>query len=470
MINRRKLLANAGAAGLFSASGMGSMLGNFSAQAANSAGYKALVCVFLNGGMDHYDTILPYDVPSNDAYTSLRQTLFNSYGGDSVSNSRGRNNLLQLSVANAADFGSREYAMPANMAPLQSLFNSGQAALVSNVGPLLEPITRTQYDNNKNLLPSRLFSHNDQRSTWLALNPEGARYGWGGAFADAHLLGASSTGKAFSAIGVSSHSVFLSGLEARPYKLTPGGAKDFRVMTTGHVRPGLRLSDSVRNEVQNHLIGTGVSSSNLFVGDVKNIHQAAIEANAHFNSAMMSAPAITTSFPSSSLGKQLEGVAETISIRSQLDTNRQVFFVSLGGFDTHSSQASGLPGLQEIVAEAIAAFYQSTVELGVASDVTLFTASDFGRTLTANASGTDHGWGGHQFVVGGAVQGGRIYGDMPPYELGHDHDAGRGRLIPTTSVEQYAATLGKWFGLSNSELNNALPNLSNFSQSDLMFF
>lgn len=469
MINRRKLLANAGAAGLFTASGMGSMLSNFGAHAAVSGGYKALVCVFLNGGLDHYDTILPYDQPSHDTFTALRQSIYDSYGGDSVSNSRARDNLLQLAVSNASDFGSRQYAVPADMAPLQNLFNNGQAAIVGNVGPLLEPVTRAQYDNNKNLLPPRLFSHNDQRSNWMALKPEGASYGWGGMFADAHLSGASSTAKAFSAVGVDSNSVFLSGLEASPYKLTRDGAQEFGILTTGHVRPGLRLPESVRNEMQNHFGGAGLNASNLFVGDVKNIHQAAVEANTHLNNVMATAPALSTVFPSSGLGKKLRGVAETISVRSQLDANRQVFFVSIGGFDTHAAQAASLPSLQREVAEAIAAFYQSTVELGIASDVTLFTASDFGRTLTANESGTDHGWGGHQFVVGGAVRGGEIYGDMPPYELDHDHDAGRGRLIPTTSVEQYAATLGKWFGLSNSELNSALPNLSNFSQSDLMF-
>lgn len=445
------------------------MLGAFNAQAAVSTGYKALVCVYLNGGMDQYDTILPYDSSSHNAYTSLRQSLFDAYGGGSVSNSRARDNLLQLSVANASDFGSREFGVPADLAPLGNLFNSGQAAVVGNVGPLLEPITRTQYENNKSLLPSRLFSHNDQRSTWLALNPEGARHGWGGAFADAHLAGASATAKAFSAVGVSSNSVFLSGVEARPYKLTPGGAKEFSIMTSGQIRPGLQLSSSVRNELGNHLAGAGVSASNLFVGDVRNIQQAAIEANELFNNAMLSAPALTTSFPSTGLGKQLRGVAETISIQSQLEANRQVFFVSLSGFDTHADQAVKLPGLQKTVADAIAAFYQATVELGVATDVTLFTASDFGRTLIPNESGTDHGWAGHQFVVGGGVNGGRIYGDMPAYTLDHEYDVGRGRMIPTTSVEQYAATLGKWFGLSSSELNNTLPNLSNFSQSDLMF-
>lgn len=471
MINRRTLLANTGAAGILSASGMGALLGNMTAQAADSSGYKALVCVFLNGGLDSYDTILPYDVASHNTHFTIRERLFTGYGDDDPSNSRARDNLLPLSIANAADYGSREFAMTADMAPLRSLFNSGNAAIVGNVGPLLEPITLAQHQSNPGLSPSRLFSHNDQQSTWMALSPEGARFGWGGAFADAHLLGSSSLERTFSAIGVSGNAVFLSGERARPYKVTPGGARELRVTDASRsVRPGLSLPASVRDQMQDHFTGAGATSSSLFLRDLTSIHEASMEANDLFSDAMESSSPLATAFPSTSLGDQLETVAETIAIRNQLGVRRQVFFVSLGGFDTHSSQAFSLPRLQVELADAIAAFYQSTVELGVSSEVTLFTASDFGRTLSVNNSGTDHGWGGHHFVVGGAVQGGRIYGDMPLHELGHDLDVGRGRLLPTTSVEQYAATLGKWFGLSGSELNAALPNLGNFGASDLGFF
>ena len=471
MINRRQLLANTGAAGILSASGMGALLGNLTAQAAVSSGYKALVCVFLKGGMDNYDTILPYDVASHNTFASIRDNLFSDYGGGDPSNSRARGNLLPWSVANAADYGSREFAMSADMAPLRTLFNNGAAAIVGNVGPLLEPITLAQYRNNVDLRPARLFSHNDQQSTWMALGPEGARFGWGGVFADAHLLGSSSLERAFSAIGVSGNDVFLSGEQARPYKVTPGGAREFRIAdgSRGDIRPGLMLPASVRDQMQDHFTGAGASSSNLLLRDVKSIHEASIDANALFSDAMQSSSPLTTMFPETSLGDQLLTVAETIGIRNQLGIRRQVFFVSIGGFDTHADQATKLPGLQKQLADAISAFYQSTVELGVSSDVTLFTASDFGRTLSVNSSGTDHGWGGHQFVVGGAVQGGRIYGDMPPHDLDHDLDVGRGRLLPTTSVEQYAATLGKWFGLSGSELNAALPNLGNFGAADLGF-
>lgn len=470
MINRRKLLANAGAAGLFSASGMGSVLSSFSAQAADSSGYKALVCVFLEGGMDHYDTILPYDQSSYNTFRGLREDLFTAYGGDAIDNSRGRENLLQLNPTNAADFGSRQFGVPSQLSPLQSLFSDGNAAIVSNVGPLLEPVTRVDYENNKNLLPPRLFSHNDQRTNWLAFNPEGARYGWGGYFADAHVFNPSDAQRMFSTISMANNSVFLWGQEVLPYQATPGGSKEFRIMTSGGIRSGLTLPTSIRSELENHLMGAGVESSSLFMRDIKSIHQSSIEANEFFNTVMGGAPDLSASFPSTSLGRQLEAVAETISMRNQFGVGRQVFYVMLPTFDTHGDQATRLPGLHAEMAEAIASFYQSTVDLGVQNDVTLFTASDFGRTLNINSrTGTDHGWGGHHFVVGGAVRGGEIYGEVPPYELGHDYDAGRGRTIPTTSVEQYAATLGKWFGLSDSELRTALPNLGSFNQTDLMF-
>ncbi|MEO1323872.1 MAG: DUF1501 domain-containing protein, partial [Pseudomonadota bacterium] len=170
-----------------------------------------------------------------------------------------------------------------------------------------------------------------------------------------------------------------------------------------------------------------------------------------------------TAFPGNFLGQQLQAVANTIAIRNSLLVTRQVFFVAIGGFDTHSNQVNDLPGLQSEIDGGVVAFYQAMQELGLGSDVTLFTASDFGRTLAINGDGTDHGWGSHHFVIGDAVQGGQIYGDMPPYEIGHDQDAGNGRLIPTTSVEQFAEPLGRWFGLNNSEIAAALPNLSNFA-------
>jgi uncharacterized protein (DUF1501 family) len=194
-----------------------------------------------------------------------------------------------------------------------------------------------------------------------------------------------------------------------------------------------------------------------------------LDANDTLDSALQNGSPLSTVFPESDLGAQLRTVAQTIAVRETLGVARQVFFVGLHGFDTHSAQATNLPALQQDLGDSIAAFYTATEELGIANEVTTFTAADFGRTLTVNGDGTDHGWGGHHFVVGGAVNGGDIYGDIPVSQLGHGQDAGNGRLIPSASVEQFAAPLGSWFGLNEDELNAALPGLANYPAGPLNF-
>ena len=188
-----------------------------------------------------------------------------------------------------------------------------------------------------------------------------------------------------------------------------------------------------------------------------------------FSTSLENASPLTTQFPSGNIGNQLKSVANTINISTALGVGRQVFFVGLGGFDTHDDQAVDLPRQQKRYADAITAFYQATVEMGAENDVTTFTASDFGRSLLENGNGTDHGWGAHHFVIGGAVNGNKIYGDIPAPEIDHEFDSGNGRLIPQVAVEQYAATLGSWFGLSPAELQAALPSLSNFTEKNLGF-
>ena len=470
MTNRRDFLRNAGALGLFSSAGMMSTLGNFGALAASAPGYKALVCVFLRGGLDNHDTVIPYNTSDYNRYSDLRQPLMEEYANANANHSRLRANLLQLSPGNAAQFGGRQFALPQALEPLHRLFGQGRAAIVGNVGPLLEPITRRQYEDNASLRPRRLFSHNDQQSTWMALQPEGARLGWGGLLADAHIAANANANPAFSAISISGNSVFLSGARSRPYQIGSSGVQTIDALRPTRLDQNGRLSTDALALLREHFLGAGAGGDNLFVEDMAVEQNASVEINQLFNESASAMAPLATAFPSTSLGRQLKTVAETIRLRNDLGVRRQVFFVSTGGFDTHAAQAGKLPGLQSAVADAIAAFYDATFALGLENQVTTFTASDFGRTLTINDDGTDHGWGGHHFVVGGAVRGGDIYGDLPPYDLDHDNDAGRGRLIPSVSIEQYAATLGKWFGLSDTELNAALPRLTNFTQRDLMFF
>jgi uncharacterized protein (DUF1501 family) len=345
------------------------------------------------------------------------------------------------------------------MSGLHSLFAQGRAAVVGNVGPLLEPTDRAGFMANAATLPSRLFSHNDQQSTWMSFAPEGAQYGWGGRFGDA-VLGANAD-SVFSQVSLFGNAIFLSGDSVAPFQVSAAGVPSIRILDAAP-QP---LSGILRD----HFTAEGAVRSNLFERDYIDISRISLDANDTLENALQSGSTLSTPFPASSIGQQLRAVAQTIAVRQTLGASRQVFFVGLGGFDTHSAQANELPGLQQSLSDAISAFYAATQELNVAEQVTTFTAADFGRTLTVNGDGTDHGWGGHHFVVGGAVRGGEIYGSIPPSRLGHDQDAGNGRLIPTTSVEQFAAPLGRWFGLNDEELNLALPGLANFPSGGLAY-
>lgn len=459
MQNRRKFLKSSLALPMMMSGG--SMLGTFAgfnAQAADTSGYRALVCVFLFGGMDCHDTVLPYDAASYNDYAAVRPSLLASYAAQPGGSTRTRQSLLALEPATNR-FGARQFALPPQMGGMHQLFEQGRAAIVGNVGPLTEPTNRASFNSNAGNLPSRLFSHNDQQSTWMSFAPEGSQLGWGGRFGDAAVQG--NAEGIFSQISLAGNSVFLTGDLVSPFQISADGVPSIRIIDVAGQQLGPVLRD--------HFASVGSARSNLFERDLINLSRVSLDANDTLDAALQTGSTISTPFPASGLGAQLRAVAQTMAVRDTLGATRQVFFVALGGFDTHSSQAADLPVLQQDISESIAAFYTATQELGIANEVTTFTAADFGRTLTANGDGTDHGWGGHHFVVGGAVNGGDIYGDIPVSQLGHDQDAGNGRLIPSVSVEQFAAPLGSWFGLNQQELNNALPGLANFPSGGLGF-
>ncbi|MEM1114852.1 MAG: DUF1501 domain-containing protein, partial [Pseudomonadota bacterium] len=280
-----------------------------------------------------------------------------------------------------------------------------------------------------------------------------ASFGWGGRFADALLPG--NAAPEFSAISSFGDGLFLTGEQARPYNVNPAGAAQVELLETLEAEGNSQAASAVRA----FLRGANYSGSNVFARDIRAAARTSLDANALYNAALNEAQPIATDFPGSALGEGLKAVAQAISLRSSLQLTRQVFFVGLGGFDTHSGQANTLPELLSVLDSAVTAFHSEMLRQGLSQNVTLFTASDFGRTLTVNGDGTDHGWAGHHFVIGGSVQGGAVYGDLPPVALGHEQDAGGGRLIPTTSVEQFAAPMGRWLGLTDQELQRALPNL-----------
>jgi uncharacterized protein (DUF1501 family) len=458
-VSRRHFLGGIGAtAGALSLS---QSLGMMAASGADFSGYRALVMVMLKGGQDSYDLVLPVDQPSHDRLVEIRTSLF----GDVNSTWRARDRLLELTPDNAADFGSRAFGLPEHMSGLHALFQNGQAALVPNVGPLRRPVDRTDFDTNKSALPDKLFSHNDQQSTWMSGAAEGSRFGWGGRIADVAVDGNANSNPIFTAVSVAGNDVFLAGQTASAFQLSASGPSQLNEVA-GNTFLG---SASLPGVIDDHLRKIGFNRGNLFETDFGRIMSRSLDANAALVGTIPATAPFTTTFPSSSLGQQLQMVARMIAERSALGLQRQVFYVSTGGYDTHANQNATLVGLQTDLSASIASFYAAIAEIGAQNDTVLFTGSDFGRTLTVNGDGTDHGWGGHHFVVGGAVNGRRIIGNMPLYDFNHPLDSGRGRLIPGQSVDQYASTFARWFGLNDSERRSAISNISSFNEEFLGF-
>ena len=432
------------------------------AAAFTATDYKALVCVFLYGGNDYANTVITYDDDSYNKYATIRGGSGQSGGGIAIAKADLASTLLNPTTALAAG---RQYALHPAMTGLAGLFNAGKAAVQLNVGPLVVPLTRAQYSGSNRALyplPPKLFSHNDQQSVWQSSSPEGSTVGWGGNLGD---LALSSNGNSlFTCISVTGNAVFLSGDSALSYQVSTGGA-----IAINGVKSNVYGSSAVRGALTALIQQT---SPQVLENEYNRVTTRAVTAESQITSGLAGVT-LATAFPTSnSLADQLKMVARLIGARSTLGSKRQVFMVSLGGFDLHDNLIAQQPNLMRRVSEAMTAFYDATVELGVADKVTAFTASDFGRTLSSNGDGSDHGWGSHHFMVGGAVKGRAFYGKAPPVSITNTADAndqwhvGQGRLLPSTSVDQYAATLAKWFGVSNTELAGVLPNLSHFGGAD----
>jgi len=414
------------------------------AAAATATDYKALVCVFLYGGNDYGNTLIPYDNARYTAYQSMRPTL--AYAQSALTPT-----LLTPSVALP---GGIQYAIAPELSPLLPIFNAGRMGVLLNVGTLVQPTTKAQYTANSVPLPPKLFSHNDQQSVWQSSSPEGATSGWGGRMGD--LFESGNGNATFTCVNVSSNAVFLSGKQAVQYQVSTSGPVALTASKS------LFGSTACATELQRLITA---QSTNLFENEYTKVMTRSLSAGGQLTTALAGGKTLATAFPTgNSLADQLKLVARMISTSNEVGAKRQVFFVSLGGFDNHDGLAAIHPGLMTTVADALSAFYAATVELGVSSQVTTFTASDFGRTLTGN-DGSDHGWGSMHFMLGGAVNGGRYYGSAPVVANNGPDDVGQGRLLPSTSVDQYAATLGKWFGSSGADLLTVLPNLVNWNTS-----
>jgi uncharacterized protein (DUF1501 family) len=454
-LTRRKFIGNAcsavGATGLLSALAQLRMIGAVAGDAARTSAattdYKALVCVFLYGGNDSNNVVIPYDTPSYNIYAGARTAL-----------ALPQANLLPITPAAYSD--GRKWSLHPSYVEVQNLFKAGNLAILGNTGTLTNPISLSQYTAGSAPVPPQLFSHADQQVQWQSSVPDQPfQTGWGGRLAD--MVEAINTNTQISmSISVAGQNSFQVGNTVAQYAVSPTGA------TTISASTGSALNTS-RYATQQNILNQ--QESNLFQAAFANLTGSAINDSTLLTSILTGATTLQTKFPNTSLATQLQMIARLISAAPQLGLKRQVFFASLGGWDLHTGELPAHVNLLAQVSQALNAFNSATIELGVANQVTTFTASDFSRTFNTNGDGSDHGWGSHHLIMGGAVKGGDIYGKMPSLVLGGADDTGRGRWIPSTSVDQYAATLASWFGVSATNLPTVLPNIGRFASSNLGF-
>lgn len=429
-----------------------SRLGLMNAYAQAPTDYRALVCIFLFGGNDGNNMIIPIDAADATAYQQMRGPLALTSG------------LQTLKPTS----GGRNYALHPSMSALAGLYNQDRVAIMANAGTLVRPTSRAQYQSRSVPLPANLFSHSDQQSQWqtTASNSQGTT-GWAGRVADlVRPLNGSATYP--SVVSVAGAPIFCNGQQTVPATVIPNSA-DPRVL--GSLACNGETADicTARGAALQEVLT--LDSGATMIQESSRVTQRAFSFGNELNAALAAAPAVNTTFPATSLAAQLRQVAYIISARNQLGLRRQIFFCSMGGFDTHSGQLADHATLLTSVDAAMAAFYQATTEMGVAGNVTSFTLSEFGRTMGMNAgSGSDHAWGSHQLVMGGAVRGGNLYGNFPILAAGGPDDSGStGRWIPSTSLDQYAATLASWFGVADADLPAVFPNLSFFPTQKLTF-
>ena len=408
--------------------------------------YKALVCVFLFGGNDSYNMLVPRSNAEYAVYAASRQNM-----------AIAQTDLLPINplTPDGADYG-----LHPMMADVQTLFETNRAAFVTNVGPLIEPTTKDQFQNQSVQLPPQLFSHNDQQNQWNSLRGVNqSKTGWAGRLAD--LIRTNVAGQQMATnVSLFGSTLLQSADETVAYVMGSDGPIPFIGFDDND---GGRAQRAAFEQVINASYGS------IYERGFAEIQKRAVAAADLISNALDNELPPTTDFPRTQLGQQLATVAHLIAARDRLQMQRQIFFVATGGFDSHDDQILNQPGLLGGVSAAMAAFYNATVELGVSDMVTSFTQSDFARTLTSNGDGTDHAWGGNQLVIGDAVAGREMYGIYPRLELDGPDDVSGGRIIPTTSADQYAATLSRWFGIPDADLATVAPHIDNFVQRDLGF-
>ncbi len=411
--------------------------------------YRALVCVFMFGGNDGNNLIVPRDPADHARYAGPRGRL-----------AIGRDQLLSVKPTNVQG---REFGFHPAMTGMQTIFNAGKAAVVANVGTLAQPITKAQYNAGNVQRPTNLFSHSDQQFLWnTAMADNSVRSGWGGRLGD-RVAALNQSGSLTTCMSVAGNSTFLSGDTIRSFPVSPSGqfGLDFYENST-ETQP---LSTGIQK-----LLGQSAARVNIMDGVWLDILSGAITNQKQISAALNAASPFTTVFPNTGIGQAMRMIARLIVARSAFGAKRQVFFAAIGGFDTHGEdQPQRQSELLGEVSGAMSALYNATAEINMSENVTSFTASDFNRNFVTNGKGSDHAWGSHHVVVGGAVKGNAMYGTFPTHIVDGPDDVGKGTWIPTTSVDQYAATMANWFGVTGTDLNAVFPNLSRFPTANLGF-
>jgi len=406
--------------------------------------YRALVCLFLNGGNDSFNMLVPRGNTEYGEYATIRQNL-----------ALPQINLLPINPVNNPGL---QLGIHPAMPELQQLFENGHASFVANVGTLVEPINKSQYQSGSVPLPLGLFSHSDQIEQWQTSLPDTrSAVGWAGRMADL-LKSINNNDKVSMNISLSGSNVWQSGQSVFEYAITPNGA----VGLQGYQAQWQQFQEVIQSRSAAIDSQLALEYNNLFAQTFAKSKRDAFDAYEVFAGATSPDLPPGATFPSTNLGQSLRMIAKTIAGRGALGMTRQTFFVNFGGWDHHDEVINNQAAMLPVVSQAVGAFYNALELLGVENQVTLFTASDFGRTLTSNGRGSDHAWGGNQFVIGGDVNGQQIFGQYPSLYDNNPLDVGRGRLIPTTSADEYFAELALWLGVSKSSLPLVLPNIGRF--------
>jgi len=442
-VNRRSFIRYAALTAAGSAAGL-RPFGALNSLAQSATDYKALVCVFLFGGNDANNTLIQFDTAGDANYAAIRAAL-----------TLPQSSLIQLAQA-------PNFAMNPNLPDIAKLFDSKAAALVTNVGTLVAPTTKTAYQHGATV-PTNLFSHPDQQLEWQNAAQSGStQSGWAGRIADALTTSSNPNGLVPMITSVAGDTLFCNGTASTPVSVSPGnlGGATCSEGTTECAAQQATAQALLQFDSGLSL----VQADNTITSNAYNYAKV-------LTAATSSLPGLLTTFPTAGLGPQLKQIAQIIQARAALGVSRQIFFAGIGNFDTHSDQVAQQGTLLASISPALAAFYQATQELGVSSNVTTFTMSDFSRTFQPNSNtGSDHAWGSHHIVLGGAVKGGQMYGTFPTLALNGPDDSGtNGRWVPTTGSVQYAATLASWFGVSPSQMATIFPNIGSFPTMNLGF-